>query len=242
FSRRSAASSCFSAVVSAPLVPSPRSMAACFTQRVTMLVDSPSSRATPYAVLPGSLHKRTTSALYSSVNVRRFPGGDLDIFFGIILTHVDCPRNRGTVTLRILGFGEHPLPRALRRSLGPRHETGVHLTARLLVGGRIVLAFLLFLLRFLEVIDEEDELVSRDPLVALAAAPHHHRELLLERLVPFYQSPHGRQHFLDAALGEQHRQDLEDRSAQHRCIRVRRCRRHVSLLYSRRAPMQAKSR
>src|SRR5690606_27020713 len=86
-----------------PLVPSPRSMAACFTQRVTMLVDSPSSRATAYAVLPGSLHKRTTSALYSSVNVRRFPGGDLDIFFGIILTHLGCPRNRGRVTARVGG-------------------------------------------------------------------------------------------------------------------------------------------
>src|SRR5690606_39843993 len=84
-------------------------MAACFTQRVTMLVDSPSSRATPYAVLPGSLHKRTTSASYSSVNVRRFPGGDLDIFFGIILTHQAttrrCPQpgRREAVRHRHLG-------------------------------------------------------------------------------------------------------------------------------------------
>jgi hypothetical protein len=64
------------------------------TQPITELGVRPSSLATLWAVLPGCWHRRTTSALYSSVNIRRLRFF-LDISCELILPQVSCPRNRG---------------------------------------------------------------------------------------------------------------------------------------------------
>jgi hypothetical protein len=64
---------------------------------LTALGVNPSSIATPFGVFPGCWQSRTTSALYSSVKLRR-----LRFFFdmssGRILPHWRCPRKRGRAT------------------------------------------------------------------------------------------------------------------------------------------------